>query len=118
MPIYEYQCDDCGRISEVLKKGFEDTVETCESCGGQARRIMSNTSFVLKGTGWYVTDYCGKNASTGGGNGNGEGAKKSEGSESASPASPASPAPKAETAAASSSNGGSKPAGTATTCAG
>jgi len=59
MPIYEYKCDKCGKISEILQKHFDVDEAPCEACGAQAHRIMSNTSFVLKGTGWYVTDYKG-----------------------------------------------------------
>ncbi|MFU2211042.1 FmdB family zinc ribbon protein [Solidesulfovibrio sp. C21] len=57
MPIYEYKCDKCGKISEILQKHFDVDEAPCEACGAPAHRIMSNTSFVLKGTGWYVTDY-------------------------------------------------------------
>ena len=59
MPIYEYKCDKCGKISEILQKHFDVDEAPCEACGAPAHRIMSNTSFVLKGTGWYVTDYKG-----------------------------------------------------------
>lgn len=57
MPIYEYKCDKCGKISEILQKHFDVDEAPCEACGAPAHRIMSNTSFVLKGSGWYVTDY-------------------------------------------------------------
>lgn len=62
MPLYEYQCSDCHIIIEVLQS--INTVQSsdwkCEQCGGQIARIMSPSSFVLKGTGWYKTDYKGK----------------------------------------------------------
>jgi putative FmdB family regulatory protein len=57
MPIYEYHCQKCGHEFEVLQKRFDVDEVPCETCGGQAKRMISNTSFVLKGTGWYVTDY-------------------------------------------------------------
>ena len=60
MPIYEYQCQQCGEVSEVMQRITEDPLTTCESCGGPIKRLISNTSFVLKGTGWYATDYAGK----------------------------------------------------------
>jgi putative FmdB family regulatory protein len=82
MPIYEYHCGKCGHEFEVLQKSFDVDEVPCETCGGQAKRMISSTSFVLKGTGWYVTDYkkgggCCPDA---GGNGkaNGDKAAKSE----------------------------------------
>ena len=57
MPIYEYQCENCSRRFEVMQRMTEPLVATCEQCGGLVRRLISQTSFVLKGGGWYVTDY-------------------------------------------------------------
>ncbi|MFI3270719.1 MAG: zinc ribbon domain-containing protein [Pseudomonadota bacterium] len=57
MPIYEYRCQDCQNVFEEWLKNFNDDAPNCPSCGGQAERIMSNTTFVLKGGGWYVTEY-------------------------------------------------------------
>jgi putative FmdB family regulatory protein len=57
MPIYEYQCESCSRRFEVMQRMTEPLLATCEQCGGQVRRLISQTSFVLKGGGWYVTDY-------------------------------------------------------------
>jgi putative FmdB family regulatory protein len=57
MPIYEYQCENCSRRFEVMQRMTEPLLDTCEKCGGQVRRLISQTSFVLKGGGWYVTDY-------------------------------------------------------------
>lgn len=56
MPIYEYLCENCGREFEEWQKFSDPPVEEC-TCGGRARRLISQSSFVLKGTGWYVTDY-------------------------------------------------------------
>ena len=57
MPIYEYQCENCSRRFEVMQRITEPRLATCEKCGGHVRRLISLTSFVLKGGGWYVTDY-------------------------------------------------------------
>jgi putative FmdB family regulatory protein len=57
MPIYEYQCESCSRRFEVMQRMTEPLLSTCEVCGGEVRRLISQTSFVLKGSGWYVTDY-------------------------------------------------------------
>ena len=58
MPIYEYQCPKCGTVFEDWVH-ISDAPETrpCPKCGTAAPHIISNTSFVLKGGGWYVTDY-------------------------------------------------------------
>lgn len=66
MPIYEYQCGACDTVFEEWQSGFEEREEECPECGTASKRMISNTSFVLKGSGWYVTDYAGKNPSTGG----------------------------------------------------
>jgi putative FmdB family regulatory protein len=57
MPIYEYQCENCQRQFEVMQRMTEPSLSVCEKCGGPVRRLISQTSFVLKGSGWYVTDY-------------------------------------------------------------
>ena len=63
MPIYEYQCTCCNEITEELQKFSDPPMEKCPKCGGQVHKLMSMNSFHLKGSGWYVTDYAGKNAS-------------------------------------------------------
>ena len=58
MPIYEYACPQCRNVFEKWLKFSEATENaTCPQCGSQAQHIISNTAFVLKGDGWYVTDY-------------------------------------------------------------
>lgn len=64
MPIYEYYCEACGHEFETMQKITEEPIQKCEVCGEmKVKRSISRTSFVLKGSGWYVTDYGGKNAS-------------------------------------------------------
>ena len=60
MPIYEYQCDQCGRIDEALQKISDRPLTTCAHCAGKLKRLISHSAFHLKGTGWYVTDYAGR----------------------------------------------------------
>ncbi|RJQ70927.1 MAG: zinc ribbon domain-containing protein [Desulfobacteraceae bacterium] len=60
MPIYEYQCDHCGRVEEVLQKITDESLTRCNHCSGKLHKLISQSSFHLKGTGWYVTDYAGK----------------------------------------------------------
>lgn len=58
MPIYEYQCDECGHMFEKLKKRSDPEPQECPECGeSEPRRVISQTGFQLKGSGWYVTDY-------------------------------------------------------------
>jgi len=57
MPVYEYKCIKCGEQFEVTQKITDDPLTDCNICGGELRRLITNTSFVLKGSGWYVTDY-------------------------------------------------------------
>jgi putative FmdB family regulatory protein len=57
MPIYEYGCMKCGKKHEIMQKFSDAPMTSCPDCGGEVRKMVSNTSFVLKGTGWYATDY-------------------------------------------------------------
>ena len=75
MPIYEYQCENCGETAEVLQKFSDAPLSQCPACGGSMHKLMSMNSFQLKGNGWYVTDYAGKN---------GQSTPKKEGGEAAS----------------------------------
>ena len=57
MPTYEYQCTGCGREFEVRQRISEPALTRCEQCGGAVKRLLSPAPFILKGGGWYVTDY-------------------------------------------------------------
>ena len=59
MPIYEYQCQKCGTL-ETTQRITDDPLSKCPTCRGKVKKLISNTSFQLKGTGWYVTDYARK----------------------------------------------------------
>jgi putative FmdB family regulatory protein len=59
MPIYEYICAKCGRL-EVFQRISDDPLARCPTCQRQVRKIISQSSFHLKGSGWYVTDYARK----------------------------------------------------------
>lgn len=60
MPIYEYACKKCGKQFEVFQGITEPDVKTCKFCKGKVHKMMSLSSFSLKGSGWYATDYAGK----------------------------------------------------------
>ncbi len=57
MPIYEYRCDECNHQFDVFQKITEDPVSQCPECGGPVHKLVSRTTFVLKGGGWYATEY-------------------------------------------------------------
>jgi putative FmdB family regulatory protein len=59
MPIYEYECPKCGTI-EVMRKISEKPLKKCPKCHSKVNKLVSQTSFQLKGTGWYDTDYSSK----------------------------------------------------------
>lgn len=59
MPIYEYKCQKCG-IIEITQRITDKSLGKCPTCKGKVKKLISNTSFQLKGTGWYITDYARK----------------------------------------------------------
>lgn len=61
MPIYEYECEQCGQVEEILQKFSDKPLAACKTCSGKLHRLISQSAFHLKGSGWYVTDYAGKN---------------------------------------------------------
>ncbi|MDD5712558.1 MAG: zinc ribbon domain-containing protein [Smithellaceae bacterium] len=62
MPIYEYKCKKCGKEFELFQGISDPAVTSCKFCKGQASRMISLSTFHLKGSGWYATDYGGKKA--------------------------------------------------------
>jgi len=61
MPIYEYQCISCKRHHEIMQRYDDAPLTACPDCGGEMKKLISNTSFILKGRGWYKTDYASGN---------------------------------------------------------
>jgi putative FmdB family regulatory protein len=57
VPTYEYECPKCPRVFEVKQRITEPMLVVCDRCGGPIHRLLSATPFILKGGGWYVTDY-------------------------------------------------------------
>jgi putative FmdB family regulatory protein len=90
MPIYEYACEHCG-VFEEMQRITDPPLSKCPKCKRKIRRLISQTSFQLKGSGWYVTDYARKGNGSGKKDDAGTGAGASEGkaeggtSESAKP---------------------------------
>jgi putative FmdB family regulatory protein len=61
MPIYEYECPKCGKF-DVIQKMSDDPLATHDACGSEVKKLMSASAFSFKGSGFYITDYGGKNA--------------------------------------------------------
>jgi putative FmdB family regulatory protein len=59
MPIYEYHCDKCGDF-ETMQKMSDKPLTTCPTCRRKVTKLISSTTFHLKGSGWYITDYARK----------------------------------------------------------
>ncbi len=57
MPLYEYKCDRCGEVFEIIQKFADTPLEQHDKCGGHVERLLSAPALQFKGTGWYVTDY-------------------------------------------------------------
>ena len=77
MPLYEYECEACGKRFEKIQKFSDPPLEVCDKCGkGPIRKLLSSPAIQFKGSGWYITDYAKKSSSDSG--------SKSSSSESAS----------------------------------
>jgi putative FmdB family regulatory protein len=81
LPTYDYRCDRCDRTFEVRQRISEAPLATCDRCGGPIRRLLAAAPFILKGGGWYVTDYPSEGRKKGM-----DAEKKSSGDAAASPA--------------------------------
>ena len=64
MPIYEYKCQKCGKQFEAFQGISDPELKSCKFCKGKVHKMVSLSSFSLKGSGWYVTDYKGKKPGT------------------------------------------------------
>jgi len=61
MPLYEYECTQCGHRFELIQRFADPPVDTCSACGkGPVHKLLSAPAVHFKGTGWYVTDYAKK----------------------------------------------------------
>jgi len=60
MPIYEYECKQCGQRHEIMQKMSDPPITTCVACNGEVYRMISPAGLSFKGEGWYITDYARK----------------------------------------------------------
>lgn len=93
MPFYEYECTKCHHHTEVFQKISDKPITKCEKCNGKVKKLISQSSFHLKGSGWYVTDYASK---SGGYDGKTSSKETSGGSDAAKEAKAAESKPKTE----------------------
>jgi putative FmdB family regulatory protein len=63
VPIYEYKCTKCGEIFEAFQKITDEPVSQCKFCNAKVEQLISHSSFQLKGSGWYLTDYAKRSSS-------------------------------------------------------
>jgi putative FmdB family regulatory protein len=114
LPIYEYKCEGCGDVFEVIQKFADEPLTVHEKCGGHVHRLMSAPSFQFKGSGWYVTDYAkgGNSAPSKGESGKGDSGKSEGKSDSSKTESSdkSDSSSKSDSAAKSESKSESKPA--------
>jgi putative FmdB family regulatory protein len=61
MPIYTYECEDCGVRFDARQKFSDDPISECPECGGYTHRVPQPVGIVFKGSGWYVKDSKGRN---------------------------------------------------------
>ena len=88
MPLYEYQCEACEHRFERIQKYSDPPIETCPSCGGHVKKLLSSPAIQFKGSGFYITDYARKSSSDGkSGGGSKDTSSTSGGSDSTSAAS-------------------------------
>jgi len=74
MPLYEYKCESCGKIFEIIQKFSDTPLEVHDECGGNVIRLISPSALQFKGSGWYVNDYARS--------GNGQGKENKDGKDS------------------------------------
>lgn len=114
MPTYEYECDACHRVFEIRQRISEPALSVCDQCGGSVRRLIGPANFILKGEGWYVTDYPSearkkaKKAESSGGD-----AKSSTGASDSSKSSSSTASSSGDSASGGSASGGSASGGSA-----
>jgi putative FmdB family regulatory protein len=62
VPIYEYQCTKCGEVFEAFQKITDEPLSQCKFCHSSVEKLISQSSFQLKGSGWYLTDYANRSS--------------------------------------------------------
>ena len=85
MPLYEYECDACGKRFERIQKFSDPLADVCPHCGkSPVRKLLSSPAIQFKGSGFYITDYAKKSSSEAGSKSSSGGDAGSSGSSSSS----------------------------------
>ena len=105
VPTYEYECLKCPRVFEVRQRMSEPPLGICDQCGAPIRRLLAATPFILKGGGWYVTDYPSEARKKAMASPSAERAAAGSEAKSTTPSGTASPAPGGSTSSGGSSDG-------------
>ncbi|MEM9554529.1 MAG: FmdB family zinc ribbon protein [Acidobacteriota bacterium] len=108
MPLYEYQCQECGTKIEELQRIADPPLTECSVCGGLLKRLISSPAVQFKGSGWYVTDYAGKTKGSASGDVASVGSGDSKDSGSGASASSSDASSGGESSSSSSGDGSSK----------
>lgn len=103
MPIYEYRCEQCGHLVDLIQKRTDPPLETCSRCGGSMKKLLAAPALQFKGSGFYITDYSGKGKDK---NTSDTGAPESKTAKESAPATPAAPAADKKTDKKSDAGGG------------
>lgn len=85
MPLYEYECVRCGRRTEKIENVSGPHLKKCPHCGGRVEALISAPAIQFKGSGWYVTDYASKAATSEGGKDEKPATEKKEASAESAP---------------------------------
>jgi putative FmdB family regulatory protein len=93
MPLYEYKCNKCNEVFEVLQRFSDAPVKVHEGCGGKVKRLLTAPTFQFKGSGFYITDYANKHSS--GPSHESNGSDGHNGNGTAKPSTPTAPSPAA-----------------------
>ncbi len=96
MPVYEYECPQCDKVFEIQQRIADEPVRECPECGGEVKKLISMSSFQLKGNGWYADGYSSTSRTD---NGEKNGASKADDKKTTPPA-PSSPCKSEGTSAA------------------
>lgn len=93
MPIYEYRCEQCGHLVDLIQKRTDPPLETCSRCGGSMKKLLAAPALQFKGSGFYITDYSGKGKEKDKDKATSDtGAPESKTAKESAPAAPAAPA--------------------------
>ncbi|HEY1949921.1 MAG TPA: FmdB family zinc ribbon protein [Bryobacteraceae bacterium] len=115
MPLYEYQCENCGDVFEIIQKFVDTPLTVHEKCGGPVHRLLSAPALMFKGSGWYVNDYAkGANNAANGGSKKGESSDHSSSSSDTKEASSAKSDSGSKTKSSESSTSSTTPAAAST----